>query len=294
MTHPTASPFTDPAAVARYAEGPRRNVPGYDSLLPMVRILLAERVPAHGRVLVVGAGGGLELEDMALAHPGWRFDGVDPSQPMLDLAAQRLQSAGVAGDRVALHRGYVQSAPAGPFDGATCLLTLHFVPRGASARIERQVGAVDRDELQGAKRSNSRSYCEYLQRGRPPESADAHGAMVRAEAPMERVPMLAEIRRRLKPGAPLVVAHLSVADGAGAGGEGGAGERDLWLSRYAAFQVASGVPLEHAARARDKIAAELAVLTPQEDEAILREAGFSEVQMFYMGFAFRGWVASAC
>ena len=92
MTHPhTPSAFTDPAAVARYAEGPRRNVPGYDSLLRMSRILLAERVPADGRVLVVGAGGGLELEDMALAHPGWRFDGVDPSQPMLDLAAQRLQ-----------------------------------------------------------------------------------------------------------------------------------------------------------------------------------------------------------
>ena len=33
----------------------------------------------------------------------WRtVTGVDPSQPMLDLAAQRLQSAG-SGDRVALH-----------------------------------------------------------------------------------------------------------------------------------------------------------------------------------------------
>ncbi len=95
MTHPhTPSAFTDPAVVARYAEGPRRNVPGYDSLLRMSRILLAECVPADGRVLVVGAGGGLELEDMALAHPGWRFDGVDPSQPMLDLAVQRRKALG--------------------------------------------------------------------------------------------------------------------------------------------------------------------------------------------------------
>lgn len=238
MTEPTTPHFTDPAAIARYAEGPRRNVPGYDSLLRMSRILLAERVPSQGRVLVVGAGGGLELEDMALAHPGWHFDGVDPSQPMLDLAGQRLQSAGVEGERVALHHGYVQSAPAGPFDGATCLLTCHFVPR------------------------------------------------------QERVPMLREICQRLKPCAPLVLAHLSVPDG-GDGGDSGTGERDLWLSRYAAFQVASGVPPEHAARARDKIAAELAVLTPQEDEADLREAGFRDVQVFYVGFAFRGWVACA-
>ena len=241
MTHQHTSPFTDPAAVARYAEGPRRNVPGYDSLLRMSRVLLAERVPDHGRVLVVGAGGGLELEDMALAHPGWRFDGVDPSQPMLDLAAQRLQSAGVSGDRVALHHGYVQGAPAGPFDGATCLLTFHFVPRE------------------------------------------------------ERAATVAEIRRRLKPGAPFVAVHLSVADGdAGEGGDGGAGERDLWLSRYAAFQVASGMAPEMADRGRAKVTAELAVLTPQEDEAVLREAGFGDVRMFYMGFAFRGWVATAC
>ena len=33
------------------------------------------------------------------------------------------------------------------------------------------------------KRSNSRSYCEYLQRCRPPETADANGAMICAEDP---------------------------------------------------------------------------------------------------------------
>ena len=46
---------------------------------------------------------------------------------------------------------------------------------------EQNFGVVD--GLQGAKRSNSRSYCEHLQRRRPLESADAHGAVIRAEAP---------------------------------------------------------------------------------------------------------------
>jgi ATP-dependent DNA helicase DinG len=54
---------------------------------------------------------------------------------------------------------------------------------GSSARIKRQVSSADREGLQGAKRSNSRRYCEYLQRGRPPEPADAHGALIRAAGP---------------------------------------------------------------------------------------------------------------
>lgn len=84
-------------------------------------------------------------------------------------------------------------------------------------------------------------------------------------------------------------AHLTVADGGGPGGNGRAGGHDLWLSRYAAFQMASGVAPEHAARTRDKVAAELAVLMPKEDEVVLREAGFCNVRMFCMGFAFSGY-----
>ena len=67
----TTAPFNDPAAIARYAEGPTRNVSSYSSLLAVSRILLAERVPAQGRVLVlvVGADGGLELEEFAKKSP---------------------------------------------------------------------------------------------------------------------------------------------------------------------------------------------------------------------------------
>lgn len=222
------SAFNSSDVVAKYAEGPKRNVPGYSGILPMTRILLGERVPPQGRVLVVGAGGGLEMEDLALANPGWTIDGVDPSGPMLELAASRL---GPLMSRMALHEGYVQDAPAGPFDGATCLLTFHFVP------------------------------------------------------PEQRLPTAREIHRRLKPGAPFVVAHLSVEDGAG--------ERDLWMKRYAAFLVSSGSEPRQAAATREKVEKELTILSPSQDEAILREAGFSDVRLFYVGFTFRGWVAYA-
>ena len=117
--------FDDPAAVARYAENPPRLVPGFSDLQRMTRLLLAEAAPADGRILVVGAGGGLELGAFAEAQPGWRFVGVDPSAEMLKLARLTL---GPLAERVELTEGYIDSAPEGPFDGASCLLTLHFVP----------------------------------------------------------------------------------------------------------------------------------------------------------------------
>lgn len=227
MSEPN-DPFADPAAVAKYTEGPPRLVPGYAGLQRMATLLLAERTPQDGRVLVLGAGGGLELKVFAEAHAGWRFDGVDPAAEMLKLAARIL---GPLASRVKLHQGYIDDAPMGPFDAATCLLTLHFVP------LE------------------------------------------------ERRRTLAEVHRRLAPGAPFVVAHFSFPQGDG--------ERALWLSRYSAYAAASGIEADKAAAARAAIDRQLTILTPEQDEALLREAGFSRVSLFYAGFTFRGWVGYA-
>ncbi|MCA1856211.1 class I SAM-dependent methyltransferase [Massilia oculi] len=117
--------FSDPGAVAHYHQGPPRLVPGFHDLQRMAQVLLAERAPPDARVLVLGAGGGLELKAFADAQPGWRFDGVDPSPDMLALAQD---TVGEHAHRVSLHAGYVDVAPPGPFDAAACLLTMHFMP----------------------------------------------------------------------------------------------------------------------------------------------------------------------
>ena len=123
--------FADPQAVARYAEGPPRLVPGFDGLQRMAEVLIAERAPDDARLLVLGAGGGLELRAFAQARPGWTFDGVDPAAEMLRLAERTL---GPLAARARLHEGYIDDAPEGPFDAATCLLTLHFVTPEARRR----------------------------------------------------------------------------------------------------------------------------------------------------------------
>lgn len=130
------SSFSDPTAVDSYAKMAERNVPALRDLHRMVGLLLAEKVPADGRVLVLGAGGGLELRAMAGTHPGWHFDGVDPSTQMLD---QARVTASDFTDRISLHEGYIEDAPQGPFDGATCLLTLHFLAQEERVRTLKEL-----------------------------------------------------------------------------------------------------------------------------------------------------------
>ena len=222
------SQFHDPAMVARYQEGPPKFVPGYADMQRMACVLLAERAPIDARVLVLGAGGGLELKVFTDSQPGWTFDGVDPSKAMLDLARQTVAAHAA---RVRLHEGYVDVAPAGPFDAAACLLTMHFMP------------------------------------------------------PAERLRALRAIHARLTPGGAFVVMHMSIVqDDSG---------RERWMARDEAFAVAGGVAPEMARQRRDGIAASLPLLAPGEDEALLREAGFQDIEVFYVGGVFRGWVCRA-
>jgi tRNA (cmo5U34)-methyltransferase len=121
----TEDPFADPDFAARYVDGPKRFVPGHQDMLCMSAQLLAEDAPDEANILVVGAGGGIELRHFAQAQPGWQFTGIDPSSEMLAVACRTL---GEFFDRCDLVEGTINAAPPGPFDGATCLLTLHMIP----------------------------------------------------------------------------------------------------------------------------------------------------------------------
>lgn len=78
--------FSDPGFVAHYVEkGPAAFLPGHAGVLKMAAVLLGERAETDARILVVGAGGGLDTRALAEARPDWRFTGVDPAAPMLEL-----------------------------------------------------------------------------------------------------------------------------------------------------------------------------------------------------------------
>ena len=222
----TQSAFSDRFGVATYATDTPRKVPGMADLHRMTALLLSEQSPDAAHVLIVGAGGGLELVSLATARPGWRFTGVDPSPAMLDLAREAVEPFA---ERVQLIEGTVDQAPGGPYDGATCLLVMHFLQRS------------------------------------------------------ERLQTLQAIRGRLRPGARLVVAHHSPPEG----------RAERWMARSAAF--AAGLLTDQASvLATGKLMAErLPLLTADEEEHLLRAAGFEDVERFYAALSFQGWVASA-
>lgn len=221
--------FHDVQFATDYTNHPPRFVPGYREIHRLAAVLISERAPANASVLVLGAGGGLEMKALAEARPEWTFDGVDPSAAMLAVAGETL---GPLVTRARLHEGYIDDAPDGPFDAATALLTLHFLP------------------------------------------------------PDERRRTATEVRHRLAPGAPFVVAHMSFP-------QRNAAQRAMWLSRYSDYAVDSGISRENAEKMRNTVNSDVPLLSPDDDMAILHEAGFSDVTEFYSAFTFRGWVGYA-
>lgn len=220
--------FDDPGAAAGYGARTLRLVPGLDVLHRLTGQCLAEAAPATARILVVGAGGGLELKALAGQGSGWRFHGVDPSAAMLDAARSLLDHDALA--RTTLTRGTIDDVDAASFDGACCLLVLHFL-----------------------------------------------------NAP-ERLRTLRAIRQRLLPGARLVVAHHSVADG-----EAG----DRMLARFAACSAGTREMPSSPADSVAMMRANLALMSPREDAELLRSAGFRDIDEIFCAFSIRGWVARA-
>ena len=223
--------YQDPAFVERYTQqGPPAFMPGHAGVLQMAAVLLRERAPADARVLVVGAGGGLDTGALARAEPAFRFVGVDPAPQMLELARDVIGPE--LADRVELIEGTVEAAPEAPFDAATCVLVLGLLPDDGT-----------------------------------------------------KLATLREIHRRLRPDAPFVLVDQCF--------DRSAPDFERRLERYAAYARASGVDVEIVEGAKEQHRSNPGLVPPERNASLLAEAGFREHEVFYVGMAGRGWIASA-
>ncbi|GAM98337.1 hypothetical protein U91I_01970 [alpha proteobacterium U9-1i] len=221
--------FEDPEFVKLYTEGPGRFVPGYQVMQRVAAQLIAERVGEIGKVLVLGAGGGLEIETFAREYPKWTYLGVDPAGEMLEAARARAAACGVSAAWV---RGYIFDAPDEKHDAATTMLTLHFVP-------------------------------------------DDGGKLATLRA----------VHDRLKPNAPFILVDLCI--------DKRAPDYERAVDRYRTFALRSNAQPDDVAGTIERVRNLLQTVAPERNEALLREAGFKDPQLFYAGLSWRGWVAYA-
>ncbi|PSB26525.1 class I SAM-dependent methyltransferase [Chlorogloea sp. CCALA 695] len=114
-----------------YDTAARQSIPGYDALFSMVAALFQHHLTDDAHILIVGAGGGNELQTLGNVHSHWRFTGVDPSEKMLAVAQSKVERLGIS-ERVTLHKGVIDDLPLQPFDAATSLLVMHFLPDDSS------------------------------------------------------------------------------------------------------------------------------------------------------------------
>ena len=140
----TQMPTTDfdsnpPMPVREYEHVVKSVNMGYEFIFELAHAFLRQLGRNDLELLVVGAGGGAEIERFLPPNRGWRLTGVDPSRDMLELARGKAERVGVS-DRIDLVQGTVDDVTdSRRFDAATCLYVLHFLPDEAKLALLRGV-----------------------------------------------------------------------------------------------------------------------------------------------------------
>ena len=96
---------------------------------------------------------------------------------------------------------------------------------------------------------------------------------------------LSEIHRRLRPNAPFVLVDRC--------DDRNSPNFKRNVDRYAAYARASGVDAATVAGAYESQKANAGLVPAERDETLLIESGFKDIETFYVGMAWRGWIARA-
>ncbi|MEM8794261.1 MAG: class I SAM-dependent methyltransferase [Pseudomonadota bacterium] len=124
MNYDDGAPFE----VARYRHM-QKALPGVETLYTLMLAQIETALPTGGNVMVVGAGGGREVEALLGSSFDYVITGVDPSAEMLAITRWFAKKSGHE-DRLKLVQGLTETVapPETGFDAATSILVMHFLP----------------------------------------------------------------------------------------------------------------------------------------------------------------------
>lgn len=117
-----------------------RMIPGYDVMHRLGELCLSAELRSKARVLMVGVGTGPEVVISGERHPGWAITAVEPDARMSALGRKKIAARGLA-SRVRWHEGpLVTLKPTAPFNAATIIIVLQFLPDPMKLELLREIG----------------------------------------------------------------------------------------------------------------------------------------------------------
>jgi len=103
----------------------QRSIPCLGNIYSLMRTEIQNVAGSDARVLIVGAGGGREIEEFAASGFLPKLVAIDPSQPNLDISQHLAARHGITA-RVEFFQGTLIELPdQGPFNAVTSLLVMH-------------------------------------------------------------------------------------------------------------------------------------------------------------------------
>lgn len=100
-----------------------------------------------------------------------------------------------------------------------------------------------------------------------------------------KIETLKQLRARLKPGGCFALVDNCI--------DMESADAERWLDRFVQYGVDSGVPREQVSEFREKLKEVATTRSPEQEEQFLRTAGFKDIELYYVGLSWRGWIAKA-